>query len=96
MLWRIMVAVEALVVLVQGYQSDAQTNLVMILVNLLPAAFGAFGAPSEILVSAKCQCWCTWWLIGVGSGAVAGSSNHGLNLPALRIGRGSGQSDTII
>ena len=93
MLWRIMVAVEALVVLVQGYQSDVQTNLVMILVNLLPAAFGA---PSEILVSAKCQCWCTWWLIGVGSGAVAGSSNQGLNLPALRIGRGSGQSNTII
>ena len=41
MLWRIIVAVEALVVLVQGYQSDVQTNLVMILVNLLPAAFGA-------------------------------------------------------
>ena len=91
MLWRIMVAVEALVVLVQGYQSDVQTNLVMILVNLLPAAFGA---PSEILVSAKCQCWCTWWLIGEGSGAVAGSSNQCLNLPALRIGRGSCQSNT--
>ena len=83
MLWRIMVAVEALVVLVQGYQCD----LVMILVNLLPAAFGA---DSEILVSAKCQCWCTWWMIGEGSGAVAGSPNQGLNLPAFRIGRGSG------
>ena len=40
MLWRIMVAVEALVVLVQGYQ----TNPVMILVNLLP------GGDREILV----------------------------------------------
>ena len=40
MLWRIMVAIEALVVLVQGYQ----TNPVMILVNLLP------GGDSEILV----------------------------------------------
>ena len=44
MLWRIMVAVEALVVLMQGYQSHEQTNLVMILVNLLP------GGDSEILV----------------------------------------------
>ena len=93
MLWRIMVAVEALVVLVQGYQSDVQTNLVMILVNLLLAAFGA---DSEILVCAKCQCWCTWWMIGEGSGAVAGSHNQGLNLPAFRIGRGSKTSKTAL
>ena len=63
MLWRIMVAVEALVVLMQGYQSHEQTNLVMILVNLLP------GANSGILVpSAKCQWWCTWWMSDGSSG----------------------------
>ena len=63
MLWRIMVAVEALVVLMQGYQSHEQANLVMILVNLLP------GANSGILVpSAKCQWWCTWWMSDGSSG----------------------------
>ena len=36
MVWRIMVPEEALVVLMQGYQSHEQTNLVMIPVNLFP------------------------------------------------------------
>ena len=35
MLWRI---TETLVVLMQGYQSHEETNLEMILVNLLPGA----------------------------------------------------------
>ena len=40
MVWRIMVPEEALVVLMQGYQSHEQTNLVMIPVNP-PGSFSA-------------------------------------------------------